>query len=133
MEALIDQFLSCRRFAVVGASRDKTKYGYIIYENLLKKGYEVYPVNPNAAEIDGDKVYPTLDQCPHPPEVVVIVTPPEVTEQIVQQCLQLELTRVWMQPGAESEMAIRFCERNGLALVHSQCVMELSRPLSAGG
>jgi len=76
-EKLIEKFLNKRTiFAMVGASRDPKKYGYQVYKHLKKAGYEVYPVNPNADEILGDKCYPDLGELPKKPDVADVVVPP---------------------------------------------------------
>jgi len=123
-EELIRAFLNKKNiFAVVGASRDPQKYGYQVYKDLKNAGYEVYAVNPNAEEILGDKCYPNLENLPVKPDVVDVVVPPKVTEDVVKICEKLGITKVWMQPGSESEKAIKFCEENGINLVHGVCVM----------
>ena len=123
-EELIEKFLNKRNiFAVVGASRDPKKYGYQVYRDLRNAGYKVYPVNPNTEEILGDRCYPNLENLPINPDVVNVVVPPRVTEGIVETCKKLGIKKVWMQPGSESETAIKFCDDNGIDVVHSVCVM----------
>ncbi len=123
-EELIKAFLNSKNiFAVAGASRDPQKYGYQVYKDLKNAGYEVYPINPNADEILGDKCYPSFENLPFKPDVVNVVVPPKVTEQIVEICKRLGITKVWMQPGSESEKAIKFCEENGIDIVYGICVM----------
>jgi len=123
-EELIKKFLNKRNiFAVVGASRDPKKYGYQVYRDLKKAGYEVYPVNPNTDKILGDRCYPDLGVLSTKPDVVDVVVPPKVTEEIVKTCKRLRITKVWMQPGSESENAIKFCHENDIDVVHGVCVM----------
>ena len=123
-EELIKKFLNKKNiFAVVGASRDPKKYGYQVYKDLKEAGYKVYPVNPNADEILGDRCYPDLGDLPTKPNVVDVVVLPKVTEEIVKTCKRLGITKVWMQPGSESETAIKFCDENGIDVVHGVCVM----------
>jgi hypothetical protein len=123
-QELIKKFIDKKNtFAVVGASRDPKKYGYQVCEDLKKAGYNVYPVNPNAEEVLGDKCYPSLENLPIRPDVVDVVVPPKVTEQTVETCKKLGITNIWMQPGSESENAIKFCEENGINVVHGVCVM----------
>lgn len=123
-EDLIKTFLNKKNvFAVVGASRDPRKYGYQVYKDLKSAGYEVYPTNPNTAEILGDKCYSSLEDLPVKPDVVDVVVPPKVTEHTVEVCKKLGITKVWMQPGSESEKAIRFCEENSISAVYGVCVM----------
>jgi hypothetical protein len=74
-------------FAVVGAGRDPRKYGYQMCKDLKNAGYKVYPVNPNAQEILGDKCYPSLEKLPVKPDVVDVVVPPKVTEHRVETCI----------------------------------------------
>lgn len=123
-EGLIKKFLDKRNvFAVVGASRDPKKYGHQVYSDLKNAGYEVYPVNPNATEILGDKCYPSIRDLPKIPDVVDTVVPPKITEQVVKVCKELGIKKVWMQPGSESQKAINFCKENGIEVVHDVCVM----------
>jgi len=123
-EKIIREFLNKKNvFAVVGASRDPKKYGHQVYRDLRNAGYRVYPVNPNAKEILGDKCYPSLDSLPVKPDVADLVVPPKITEQVVKTCKKLGIKKVWMQPGSESEAAINFCEKNGIAVIHGVCIM----------
>jgi len=124
MEELIEEFLDSKNvFAVIGVSRDPEKYGYKVYKDLKKAGYTVYPINPKAESIDGDKCYNSLRELPERPDVVDIVVPPKITERIIKECKELGIKRVWMQPGSESEEAISFCKENNIEVVHSVCVM----------
>lgn len=126
MNTIVDEFLKCKNFAVIGVSRNHEKYGYQIFRNLSDKGYNVYPVNPKIDEIDGKKVYPSLAAIEKPVDVVDLVVPPAVTEEIVRQCRDLGLTKIWMQPGAESRAAIDFCKENDMDVVHGMCVMVMA-------
>jgi predicted CoA-binding protein len=123
-EELIKAFLNNKNvFAVVGASRDPQKYGYQVYKDLKDSDYEVYPINPNAKEILGDKCYPSLEKLPKKPDVVDFVVPPKVTEKLVETCKKLGITKVWMQPGSESQTSIKLYEENGIDVVYGVCVM----------
>ena len=123
MENLIKEFLLQKSFAVVGSFRDESKYAYKILKDLKNKGYEVYPVNPKIKEVEGLKCYPTVMDIPVIVDVVDIVTPPQVTEQIVRECLRKGISRVWMQPGAESDTAIKFCQNNNIKVIYNACIM----------
>jgi predicted CoA-binding protein len=122
----IKEFLARRHYAVVGASPDHDKYGHVIWRDLQAKGYTVYPVNPKYDEIEGERCYRSLGEVADVVEVVDVVVPPKVTEEIVKQCAELGLTRVWLQPGAESEAAIDFCQQNGITVLYGVCVMARS-------
>jgi predicted CoA-binding protein len=121
---LINDFLKKQNvFAVVGVSRSPAKYGHQVYKDLKEAGYVVYAVNPNINEVPGDRCYHSLSELPEKLDVVDTVAPPAVTEKIVKECKELGIERVWMQPGSESEHAIRFCEENNLKVVRDVCVM----------
>jgi len=122
-EELIEEFINQRVWAIVGASKDPVKYGNQIFRDLRTAGYTVYGLNPRGGEIEGQELYPTLSDLPERPAVVDIVVPPAVTGEIVRQCAELGLERVWMQPGSESEAAIRFCQEHGIKVVHDTCAM----------
>jgi len=128
MDDVLEEFLALPNYAVVGASRHPAKYGYKVVKDLLAKGYTVFPVNPNVEAIEGLACYGTLADIPERIDVVNIVVPPYITKVIVEQCGDLGLKRVWMQPGAESEEAIALCHRYGIEVVHSTCVMVMSGP-----
>ena len=123
MQELIKEFMKQKRFAVVGATDNPQKYGNQVLKNLLSRGYEVYPVNPKLEELEGLDCYSALDDIPVKVDVVDFVVPPEATEAILKQCKELGLSRIWLQPGSESETAITFCHENNLKVVHSLCVM----------
>jgi predicted CoA-binding protein len=123
MEELIKEFMAKKKFAVIGATNNPEKYGNHIFKNLTKRGYEVYPVNPNLKEIEGVKCYPSLTELPIKVDVVDFVVPPPVTEATLKECKKLGLDNIWLQPGSESDAAIAFCHDNNFKVVHDTCVM----------
>jgi len=123
VQDLIGEFMAQKTFAVVGATDDPEKYGCEIFKNLRSRGYEVYPVNPRLKELEGIKCYSSPSNIPVKVDVVDFVVPPEATEAILKECKKLELERIWLQPGSESEAAVAFCDENNLKVVHGVCVM----------
>lgn len=114
----IAEFLSAGPWAVVGASIDRSKYGNKVlrcYQQAAKS--PVYPVHPREREIEGLTAYPSLAACPTRPRAVSILTPPKITEVVVEECATLGIRHLWMQPGAESAQAIARCAELGLALL----------------
>jgi hypothetical protein len=120
---LIPDFIGRRVWAVVGVSQDPGKHGTRIFRTLRDAGYIVYPVNPKGGELDGAPIYRSLAELPEKPDVVDLVVPPAVTEQVVTAAHELGLSRVWMQPGSESERAIGFCHEHGMQVVFGACAM----------
>ena len=120
----INRFLDKRNiFVVIGVSRDKMKYGAKVYLDLKNAGYKVYPINPHADEIFGDKCYKKLENLPEKPDVVNIVVPPKLTMEIVKECKLLNIQNVWMQPGSQSKEAINYCKKNNLIVLHDFCII----------
>lgn len=117
MYDLINEFVNLRLWAVVGVSQDRHKFGNIIFRDLLHAGYDVYGVHPSGEPVEGHTIYPTLASLPVRPEVVNLVVPPQITEQIVRECHDLGLARVWMQPGAASVRAINFCQEHDIRVI----------------
>ena len=113
--------------AVVGATDNATKYGSVIYRDLKRKGYTVFPVNPNRSEVDGDTAYASLDKLPESPTIVNIVVPPTVTLRILKKCLELGLNDVWLQPGAESPESLAFLQEHGFNYLANACIMVQTR------
>jgi predicted CoA-binding protein len=122
-QELISDFVNRRVWAVVGASQDRSKFGNRIFRSLRDAGYMVYAVNPKGGEIEGTQVYASLSSLPESPDVVDTVVPPAVTEKIVEEMQELGLSRVWMQPGSESEQAITYGKDNGIQVVYDACAM----------
>jgi len=127
--AVINDFIAQRRLAVVGVSRSGGKFGNIAYRELKKKGYRLYPIHPHAKNLEGDRAYPDFKSLPEKVGGVLIVVPPKETETVVRQAAQAGIRRVWMQQGAESEAAVRYCQQNGIAEVHGECIMMFAEPV----
>lgn len=120
--------LTAGSYAVVGASRSPEKYGYLVYRSLKTAGKKVFPVNPRAEAVDGDRCYPSLSSLPQTPEVAVMIVPPAITEAAAGECAKLGIKQIWMQPGAESEAAVAACHASGIAVVSGgPCLMVLIR------
>lgn len=122
--ALIEEILEQKRFAVTGVSRNPEKYGYKVYQALKSAGYTVFAVNPNADTIDGDPCYPSLDNLAGQIDVVVTVTPPEITEVTIHLAGRLRIPFVWMQPGSESTAAFNLARGFAMQIISGgPCIM----------
>ncbi len=123
VQDLIGEFRAAKVWAVVGASDNKEKFGYRIWQHLLKRDKTAYPVNHRLESIDGIPVYKSLRDLPEQPEVVDLVVPAKVGIGILQECHELGIKNVWVQPGAESPELLAEGEKLGLRLVHQACAM----------
>lgn len=124
----VEEFLAQKKIAVVGVSRKKTKFGNAIYKELKQKGYELFPINPNINEYEGETCYPDLVSLPEKVEAVVICVPPVQTEKVVMEAARAGINKVWLQQGSQSEVAIKFCEENGIDCVSNECILMFAQP-----
>src|SRR6266704_1625440 len=105
IEQAASEFLASKRVAVTGVSRQPKGHGSnVVYQRLRARGYEVFAVNPNADEVEGDPCYQDLRSIPGGVEAVVIGTRPEIAEDTMRECADLGIKQVWMHrgPGAGS-------------------------------
>jgi predicted CoA-binding protein len=120
----IQAYLNGQAFAVAGASQDRTKYGNKVLRVYIQNDLLVYPVNPNADEVEGLSSYPDLKSLPDRVHGVSIITPPNITERIVDQAIELGIEHLWIQPGAESQPAIdRATEAGANVISGGPCIL----------
>jgi uncharacterized protein len=126
MKEAATEFLSHKRVAVTGVSRTPGGHGSnAVYKRLRDRGYEVFAVNPNANEVEGDPAYRDLRAIPGGVEAVVIGTRPEFADQTMHECAELGITRVWMHrgPGAGSvsKTATAYGREHGITVIDGGC------------
>jgi len=110
-------------YAVVWASNDKNKYWYKVFEDLLSSGYQAIPINPNEEKILWKKCYKKIENYKKWVDVIIFVTQPSVTENIVMKLWNYKFKKIWMQPWSESEKVISFCEQKNIDFVTNSCIM----------
>ena len=131
LETKVDDFLAQKRIAVAGVSRDNSHHpaGNLICHRLKRTGHDVFPVNPHIATFEGDRCYPNLQSIPGGVDGVVIVTRPEVTEQIVHDCSDAGVRRVWMHQSigkgstSVSSKAVEYCHQHDISVIAGACPM----------
>jgi len=119
-------FLGHKRIAVTGVSRSPENHGgNVVYNRLRDRGYDVFPVNPNAEEVEGDAAYPDLRSIPGGIEAVVIATRPEYADATMRECVELGIEHVWMHrgPGAGSVSgtATTYGRAHGISVIDGGC------------
>jgi len=123
-DELIRQFLQAPAFGVVGASADRGKYGNKVLRCYLQNGRRVYPVNPREREIEGLACVPSVADLPDGAASISIITPPLVTDQVVEDALARGIRNLWMQPGAEGPAGVARCREGGINLIaDGSCVL----------
>lgn len=128
MQNTINEFLTVKHIAIAGVSRtSKGKWGNALMKELSKKGYTIYPINPNTEEVEGVKCYKNIKSLPVEVKSMIIATKSDATEQLVKDAKESGIERVWMQKsagkGSASQEAINFCKDNKLDYVYGLCPM----------
>jgi predicted CoA-binding protein len=125
MRGLVSAFLECSRFAVVGASASREKFGNKVFRCYLMQGLDCVPVNPREPEIEGIKCIKGLDDLVDPKGTALsFVTPPAVTLGMVEKAASLGCEHFWLQPGAEDAAVLAKCKELKLSVIHSgPCVL----------
>ena len=119
-------FLDSKRVAVTGVSRQPKDHGSnIVYKRLRERGYQVFAVNPNAQEVEGDRCYQDLGSIPGGVEAVVIATRPEIAEETMRECTELGIKHVWMHrgpgTGSVSEAAADYGRQRDITVIDGGC------------
>jgi len=140
VDNMVHDFLAQKKIAVVGVS-DKRETGCnMAYKKFKENGYKVYGVNPRISTYEGDVCYADLKSIPERPDAVFILASPKVTDQIVQQCVDLGIKHVWMhcmmgvKPGLAASMtsvsqgAVEMCKANGIAVIPGTCPNQFLKP-----
>lgn len=119
-----DLFFDADGFAVVGAAANREKFGNKVLRCYMQHGMTVYPVNPRAREIEGLRCAASLADLPENVTSISVITPPAVTEQVVEQAIAKGIKNIWMQPGAESPAAVEACNQAGINVIADKsCVL----------
>jgi predicted CoA-binding protein len=133
IDNLVQDFLAQKVIAVVGVSGQRETGANKNYKTFKHHGYRVYAVNPRISAFDGAPCYPDLKSIPEKPDAVFMLTSPKVTDQIVQQCVDLGIKHVWMhclmgtKPGLSagstsvSPAAVEMCRKHGIAVIPGSC------------
>jgi hypothetical protein len=140
LDTLIKDFLAQKKIAVVGVSDRRLTGCNAAYDRFKATGYTVSAVNPRLTSFQGDPCYADLKSIPEKPEAVFILSNPKVSEQIVQQCVDLGIKHVWMhclmgtKPGlganatSVSQEAVKMCRENGIAVIPGACPNQYLKP-----
>ena len=133
---LITDFLRGRRIAVVGVSRGGGSAANPVFRKLRDSGYEVFAVNPNAAEVEGATCFPNLASVPGDLDGIVIATHPDVSIEVVRQAVDRKVPRIWFHRsfgrGSVSDAAVRACASHGIPCIVGGCPLMYREPVDVG-
>jgi len=136
LPAEVAAFLAGRRFAVAGVSRKGDVAANAVFRKLLKSGYEVFPVNPNADEVEGVRCFASVAAVPAPLDGVVIGTHPDAAAEVVRQCAGAGVRRVWFHrsfgQGSVARDAVGACREHGIDCIVGGCPLMFCDPVDFG-
>ena len=125
----IQQFLTPKKIAVAGASRNSKKFGGTIFQELKARGFELSPVNQNAEEIQGVPCYQSVQDLPPEIKHLYIVTPRKSTDSVVNDAISRGMDMIWIQQKSETPEAIKAIKEAGIPLIHNKCIMMFADPV----
>lgn len=121
----IHDFLSLRRIALVGVSRDPKDFSRVLFREMCERAYDMVPVNPSAGELESKRCFGRVQEIKPPVEGALLFTSPQSTEGVVQDCAEAGIRYVWMHrgggQGSVSPAAVAFCHQHGIHLVEGHC------------
>jgi predicted CoA-binding protein len=126
----IDDFLKSKHIALAGVSRNKKKFGYQCYKALLEKGYSVYPMNPNAENIDGKKCFKRIADLPSEVDSILIVTPGKSTDEVLRQAIERGMKNIWVQQMSETKGTLSIAEEYQKEIVTGKCIFMFAEPVA---
>jgi len=137
LREMVDDFLAQRRIAVAGVSRSEPNApANLIFRKLRDAGHETFAVNPNGGAVEGTTAYADLAAIPGGVDAVVVATPPDATERVVREAVDLGVRHVWMHrsfgEGSVSDAAVAYCRERGIRPIAGACPMMYCEPVDFG-
>lgn len=127
----IQSFLAPKKMIIAGASRNPKKFGGQVFNELLKKGFSLYPLHPEAEQIQGITCYKSLDDIPEMPEYLYIVTPKKETYAIVEQAVNHGIRNIWIQQQSDTKEAVELARRHNAELITGHCMFMYAEPVGS--
>lgn len=125
----IQQFLAPQKMAIAGVSRNPKKFGGSVFRELKKKGFELYPVNQQADEIQGVKCYKSVSELPEDVKHLFIVTPKASTAGIAGEAISKGMDMIWIQQYSDTPEAVKAIQEAGIPLIHKKCILMFADPV----
>jgi len=128
-QSQITEFMSQSAIGIAGVSRNTKRFGYMIYDELKKKGLKVYPLNPNTDLINNDKCYSDVESLPTDTSAILIVTAKKNTLEIVKKAIRRNIKHIWIQQGSETKEALELAHENDINLISGHCIFMAVEPV----
>ena len=131
MNPQIESFIRSKRIAVIGFSRSGKKFGNMAGKELTKRGYEIFPVHPDAREIDGKTCYPNLKSLDGKADALLISIPPALVPPVLEEAAQTGFKNIWLQQGAWSKEVQQTVDQLNLSVVSKKCILMYAPPVTS--
>jgi len=125
----IDRFFSSGVITIVGVSRNKKKFGRMVFNELKKNGYQLIPVNPNMSEIDGQICYKNIRQVPDEIDSLLIITPKTKTNDVLKEALEMGIKNIWIQRESCTKEVAQIAETVDQSIIHKKCIFMHAEPV----
>jgi hypothetical protein len=119
----IDNFLSSRKIAIAGVSRNPKKFGHQVFIHLKKRGFEVYPVNPGTDTIAGTPCFRTVGSLPLNVHHLLIITPKKQTRNVVAEAISKGIDNIWIQQMSDTPESIELAMLHPINLITKECIL----------
>ncbi len=129
LQESLREFFSSPAYAVIGVSRSRKKIGSAVFRAMKEHELRVYGVHPSGFEIDGERMLTSVSELDAAVQSVVTAVPPDVTMRVVEECIQHGIKNIWMQPGSESDEAIRIATAHGIRVIFGECIILFLEPV----
>lgn len=126
----IEEFFGSEPIAMAGVSRNPKKFGFAAFKELKEKGMNIIPVNPNADEIHGSKVYHDIKSLPDNVSGLIIITGKDQTAGVIREAKAKGIKQIWIQQMAESKEALKELEGSGINYITKECILMHYKPHS---
>jgi hypothetical protein len=124
LDDIVD-FLATKRLAVVGVSREPKHFSRGLFREFLAQGYDAVPVNPHAEQIEGHRCFARLADITPPVDAALLMTPPNLAEQAVRECIEANIKRIWVYKpagdGTTHDRAVDISRKRGFAVIEGYC------------
>lgn len=126
----IEEFFGSEPIAMAGVSRNPKKFGFAAFKELKEKGMDIIPVNPNADEIHGSKVYHNIKSLPENVRGLIVLTGKDQTAGVIREAKEKGIKQIWIQQMAESKEALKELEGSGINYITKECILMHYKPHS---
>lgn len=127
---VIKKITAQKNIVIVGVSRLGNKTGNLLYKELKARNYNVFQINPNADEINGEKCYRNFESLPNGVTAAVLTVQPSETKKVIMEAIKNGINNIWLQNGSGNDETQKYCEEKNLSYVYNECILMYCEPVT---